>query len=219
MKSGVSLLSCLAGLVFCASIASAQDAIKIEKAKTVVEYKRFDPANLPDPAPPLGPGEAAVCVYSYELNANGRYSNGGPPIVGDGVTKVEVKIEQMTIKLDLKVTIWLPKNAVKPLEAHEDGHRVIAENFYADAEKVARGLAAKVVGKKVSGEGKDAQAAGQSAMNNACQKLLDDYLEAVNKPCNTAQEAFDRITVHGANQKVTVKDAIDAAMKEGRGKK
>jgi hypothetical protein len=196
--------------------AAAEDAITIEKNKPAIEYKRFDPAHLPDPPPPLEKGESAVCVYQFEMNANGRYSYAGPPLPADAPADIEVKVERMTVTVNLKVTIWLPKNAPPLLEAHEEGHRQIAEAFYADAEKVARGLATKVVGSKVKGQGKDMQSAGNDAMNKACQKLLDDYLAALNAPCKTAQDAYDRMTAHGINQRLTAKEAVQLAIKEAK---
>ena len=33
--------------------AVAEEAVTVEKTKVTVEYKRFDPEHLPDPAPPL----------------------------------------------------------------------------------------------------------------------------------------------------------------------
>jgi hypothetical protein len=201
------------------SIASAEDAIKVVKNKPVVQYKRFDPANLPDPPPPLGPGEAAVTEYSFGINSNGRFSYPGPDKPAGGSNKYEVKIEQISLTLDLKVTIWLPKNCPKPLEAHEDGHLKIAEAFYADAEKTARLLALKAIGTKATGEGKDIQTAGGNAMEKVNQKLLDDYLDKVQKPAETAQVAFDRLTAHGTKAQPTAKEAVPMAIKEAKEKK
>lgn len=80
-------------------------------------------------------------------------------------------------------------------------------------------LTAKVVGKNASGEGKDLQAAGSDAMAKVNQKLLDDYLESVQKPCETAQTAFDRMTAHGTNLRPSAKEAVDLSIKEGKEKK
>jgi len=201
-----------------ATFASAQDGLKIEKSKPVIEYKHFDPKNLPDPPPPLGPGEAAVTEYRFEMNTDGRFSFNGPAPEGNPI-KLNVKIQSMSITLGLKVVIWLPKDCPKILEAHEDGHSKIAQAYYVDAEKVARALAAKVVGKEAAGEGKDLQSAGNDAMGKVNQKLLDDYLETVQSPCQTAQTAFDRITAHGTNLRPAAKDAVDLAIKEAKEKK
>jgi hypothetical protein len=201
------------------SIASAEDAIKVVKSKPLVEYKRFDPKNLPDPPPPLGPGEAAVTEYRFGINSDGRFSYSGPNKPADGSDKYEVKIERIALTLDLKVTIWLPKTCPKSLEDHEDGHLKIAEAFYADADKAARLLALKVIGTKAAGEGKDIASAGGNAMEKVNQKLLEDYLDKVEKPCETAQEAFDRMTAHGTKKTPTAKDAVPLAIKEGKEKK
>lgn len=216
VKSG---LLAAALLAFCAAIASAQDAIKIVKNKPVVEYKHFDPKNLPDPPPPLKPGEAAVTDFTFAINSNGSFSYRGPDKPADGSNKYEVRIERIVLTLDLKVTIWLPKNCPKPLEEHEDGHLKIAEAFYADADKTARLLALKVIGTKATGEGEDAASAGGNAMEKVNQKLLDDYFDKVQTPCRTAQEAFDQMTAHGTKKAPTAKEAVPLAIKEAKEKK
>ncbi len=50
--------------------AVADEAVVVEKAKVTVEYKQFDPQHLPDPAPPLHEGEAAVTVYQYGVETD-----------------------------------------------------------------------------------------------------------------------------------------------------
>src|SRR6476659_6239567 len=71
------------------------EAVKVEKAEVVVEYKRFDPHNLPDPPPPLNPGEAAVCIYNFGVQVDSRYRYAAPPATPKGeAMKLEVQVER-----------------------------------------------------------------------------------------------------------------------------
>jgi len=100
------------------------------------------------------------------------------------------------------------------LKDHEDGHRAIAERFYADAEKVAKPIALKWVGQNVPGKGKDAKAATKEALDVVNNKVCDDILKALNGPCRKAQDAFDRLTDHGQNERPDAKEAIEKAIEE-----
>lgn len=218
--AGVALLTLMV-LARAAGAAAADDAVqavRVEKAEPVVEYKRFDPADPPSPPPPLGPGEAAVCVYEYGVAVDSHYSYTKAPAAGGSPVALDVKIQRVTVKLSLDVTIWLPTTASKALAAHEEGHRTIAQTFYADADKTARALAGKWVGKTAAGAGKDADAAGRAAVHKVNQALCDSYLEAMNGPCGKAQAAFDRLTDHGRKDRPTADEAVARALKEAREK-
>ncbi len=130
--------------------------------------------------------------------------------------KMDFKMDHVTLKLSMTVTIWLPEGASDRLKAHEEGHRQLAEMFYADAEKAARKVAATVAGKSVSGEGNDIEAAGKAAIEMVNKSLCDQFLKIVADPCERAQAAFDWITDHGRKEKPAAKEAVEMALKEGR---
>jgi hypothetical protein len=203
-----------------AAAPAAEEAVKVEKAEVAVEYKRFDPHNLPDPPPPLNAGEAAVCLYNYGVQVDSRYSYAAAPATPKGEsTKLEVKVERVSVQLSLSVTIWIPNDATEALKEHEEGHRRLAEHYYGSADAVVKGLAANAVGQKVSGEGKDLETAGRAAIDVVNQKLCRDYLASINGPCERAQEAFDRLTDHGRKARPTAEEAIGLALKEAAARK
>jgi hypothetical protein len=197
--------------------ARGADAVTIEKAKVKVEYKTFDPKHLPDPPPPVEKGESAVTVYGFGVETDLQYTYGETPRGGGGgPVTMDFRMERVTLKLSMTITVWLPEGANEQLKAHEEGHRQIAEIFYADAEKAARKVASRAVGKSVSGEGKDIQTAGRAAVEKVNKSLCDDFLKAVADPCQRAQEAFDRMTDHGRKEKPTATEAVEMSVKEGR---
>jgi hypothetical protein len=201
--------------------ARGADAVTIEKAKVKVEYKTFDPKHLPDPPPPVEKGESAVTVYGFGVETDLQYTYGEAQRGGGGggaagPVKMDFRMERVTLKLSMTITVWLPEGANEQLKAHEEGHRQIAEIFYADAEKAARKVAARVAGKSVTGEGKDISTAGRAAVEKVNKSLCDDFLKAVADPCQRAQEAFDRMTDHGRKERPTAKEAVEMSVKEGR---
>ncbi|HEY7120616.1 MAG TPA: hypothetical protein VH475_28795 [Tepidisphaeraceae bacterium] len=201
-------------LLLLAVCARAEEAVKIEKEAPAVEYKRFDPSNPPNPPPPLDKGEAAVTVYRFGVTVDSRYSYTQPAKPPQGPVKMDITVEEISVKLGLSITIWLPDNASRELAAHEEGHRTITQAFYGDAEQTMRGLAQRWVGKKVTGQGPDAKAAARSAIDQLSRKLCDEYLNAVNTPCEKAQTVFDRLTDHGRNVQPAAAEGVKQALEE-----
>jgi len=191
------------------------DKITIERADTAVEVKEFDPAKLPDPPPPLEPGEAAVCVYRYQVDADIRYSyrekpgSAKPAKAGEAPVKTwEVSVESMSVRLGLQVTIWLPTNAGKQLTDHEHGHRRLAEAYYARADDIVRGLAGTIVGQKFVTAGVDGPAMIKKKIGAMNSHICDSYLKALNEPCDKAQKMFDDLTAHGTKASPTTDEAV-----------
>jgi hypothetical protein len=207
-------------LAMLAPAARGADSVTIEKAKVKVAYKTFDPKHLPDPPPPVHEGEAAATVYGFGVETGLQYTYVETPRRGGGggagPVKLDFKMDHVTLKLSMTVTIWLPEGANDQLKAHEEGHRQLAEIFYADAEKAARKVASAMAGKSVSGEGSDIEAAGKAAIERVNKSLCDQFLKIVADPCERAQTAFDRITDHGRKEKPAAKEAVELAVKEGR---
>jgi len=192
------------------------DKIKIERADPVVEVKEFDPAHPPNPAPPLEPGEAAVCVYRFEIEGDIRYTYRERPATAKpkdpAIKSWEATVDSMSINLALKVTIWLPTGAGERLTAHEHGHRQIAEAYYARGNEIARGLAAKIVGQKFIAAGTDPQMViGKqiAAMNS---NITGSYLSAINQPCAKSQKLFDELTNHGTKASPTTDEAVKKSL-------
>jgi hypothetical protein len=212
------LTLCLAARALAAAPSTAASSVKINKTEVAVDYKRFDPYHPPNPPPPLDKGEAAVTVYRFGVEVDSKYSYTQPANAPPGPARLDVTVEEISVKLSLSITIWLPDNASRELAAHEEGHRWIAERFYANAEQIARPMAQKWVGKKLPGDGRDAKAAARSAIDRLSRQLCQDYLDALNPPCEQAQATYDHLTDHGRNVHPTAQEAMERAMEESRKK-
>jgi hypothetical protein len=184
--------------------------VTIDRTDAVIEHRTFDPASPPAEMPKLGGDEAAVTESYFSAEA----------IVGGSVTdqqdsasgsRSSIKVDTVRMTLRLRVTVWLPTNAVPKIVNHEEGHRAIAEYFYRSADAAARRLAEELIGQTVSGIAKTSDSAGQIATKQAAEALGGRYLGQVDLPCGKAQELYDQITEHGTNavkEEKAIKQAI-----------
>lgn len=184
------------------------DAITITKAQPVIERKTFDPANKPKDMPALTGNEAAVAVNDFSINSEAEFSQ--------TAGAMKAKVEAVSMKLTLRVTIWNPKGASAALKEHEEGHRRISEHFYTDAEVVARDLAKEYIGRTIDLDDPSPESL-QRATNAIVNEIGRAYLQRTQTRAQQANDAYDRITDHGRNRKVTVDDAIKQVLAHGTG--
>src|SRR4051812_24648600 len=137
----------------------------------------------PKEMPPLGPHADAVTHFRFGCSCNANYEvvsrrrdtsrRRGP----SGCTAT-ARINDMDIKLDLEVTIWVPRGARQKLVDHEEGHRVIGERIYATAEQAARDATRRWIGRTVTGRADNCAEAADTAVRDASHQFCQDYLEA-----------------------------------------
>lgn len=205
MRERLLLLLCL-----CLPVMAHAQAI-IARNEPVYEHHEFDPANPPAEMPRLTPGENAV-TQSY-FGADARV--GGQVFQTrqvNGEFEVSIKVDMVRMTLQMRAHIWVPKNTTPKLTNHEEGHRLIAERFYANAETLARPLADGLLGQILIVRGPDPQMAADQALREAAQSLGAKYLALTDEPCAKVQREYDRITAHGTNA-VKEDAAIEQAMK------
>jgi hypothetical protein len=194
-----------------ASMAGARTArasVTIKRQPAVIEHKTFDPAHPPREMPRLNPGEAAVteslfnCAVSTSYHATEQKG-------GDDGCSTTVRVDAIQVDVQLKVTIWLPKQAPEKLKAHEEGHRRIAERIYKErAEKAARASASKTDGKRFSGKGKNCDEAVNAALGQADTQLCQSYLNQTGGAVGRLGDIYDQLTTHGTNLKLPEDEAI-----------
>jgi hypothetical protein len=165
----------------------------------------FDPASPPPDMPPLDPGENAECVSDFGANAN---------VAGQtrrtDATHATLTVSQVTVTLQLKITIWVPTNVTQLVLEHEEGHRQISEYYYRTADKIARRIAANYLGKQVEITGTDLNATSMQVLKQMGSEITDDYDHELNP--EPTQLLYDSITDHSRNG-VAAQDAVDHALK------
>jgi hypothetical protein len=168
--------------------------------------RTFDPANPPADMPPLsGVGEIAQCVSDFGAQAN----VGGEAERNDPTHSV-VTIGQITVTLQLNITIWVPAGVSQHVMEHEEGHRQISEYYYGSADKLASQIASSYLGKEIAISGADLNAEFHKALQDVGAQITAEYDKQLDP--NPTQLLYDSITDHGRNN-VAVQDAIDHALK------
>src|ERR1700676_2132357 len=177
----------------------------ISKQPVNFTSRTFDPAGPPSDMPPLTAGENAECVSDFISNA----ILGGQTRRTDG-THGAITITQVTVKLQLNVTIWVPVGVTQRVIDHEEGHRQISEYYYQNADKLVERIASTYMGKEVEITGEDLNAESNKALQQMAVEITDEY----NRELNTepTQLLYDSITDHSRNE-VVAQEAVDHALK------
>lgn len=190
--------------------------VTVEKSPVVVVRRTFDPRNPPKDMPPLGRRADAITHFRFGCSTNASYetiSRKRGPAQRGGCTAT-ARINDLDVKLDLEITIWLPRGARRKLVEHEEGHRVIGERVYENAERAAREEARKWVGRTVTGRAANCAAAADAAVRDANQRFSEGYLEATSGWSSRVGDLYDDITDHGRRDDPPVDKAIAQAFED-----
>ena len=225
------IVALLALLLQDAAGAAGEPQIVIDRQPPTVARVTFDPRNPPPDMPKLHPGEAALCQMNFNCRVQLKYevveqgsSSSSSSTAGRArpSATVTARVKRIQMTLTLHDTIYVPRGGNAKLRAHEEGHRVINERVYEDAERVARTAALDVLTQTWRGTGDDAGAAGKAATDEAVKKLCDAYLAGTADKAHRVGQIFDELTDHGRNTRLTEADAIRQAFarhaNEPRGK-
>ena len=120
-------------------------------------------------------------------------------------------ITQVTVTLQLNITIWVPTDASQHVIEHEDGHRAISEYYYQGADKIAERIAASYIGKKELISGADLQDESNKWLAQTGSEITDEYNRELNPA--PAQQRYDLITDYSRNE-VVAKDAVAQVLKD-----
>jgi len=167
--------------------------------------RTFDPANPPSDMPPLTPGENAECDSDFISNA----ILGGQTRRTDA-THGAITITQISVKLQLTITIWVPEGVTQHVIDHEEGHRRISEYYYQNAGNLAGRIASTYMGREVELTGEDLNAESHNALQQMAAEVTDEYNRELNP--EPTQLLYDTITDHSRNE-VIAQDAVDHALK------
>ena len=184
----------------------ATSAVTIDKQPVNFASRTFDPANPPPEMPPMAPGEEAVCDSNFLSNV----SVVGQTLQTDGAREL-VTIRQITVTLQLKITIWVPSDASQHVIDHEEGHREISEFYYQGADKLAERIAAAYIGKKQLFSGADPQGESNKWLEQTGTEITDEYNTELNPA--PAQRRYDLMTDYIRNG-VVAKDAVAQVLKD-----
>jgi hypothetical protein len=211
------LVVCIVVTLLAHVAAPALAQVTIDRTEPIIERRTFDPKHPPQEMPRLDPKEAAVTQSFFGAETRVAGTVVQQTKLPDGQCRASIKVDQVHMTLRLRITIWLPNDAVPKLIHHEEGHRKISEHFYKDAERIAREQAQALIGTTVVGSGKDCETAGDNALKQAAQELGGRYLGKTDVPAGKAQDLYDQITAHGTNavrEDLAIRQAIEQATRQ-----
>lgn len=195
----------IALLVSLGARAAEEHPVTVKKNPVKITRRTFDPKRPPAAMPKLTPPESGVCHFEFTCDAGI-----GVFVDPKGANAVEVEVDSVDMVLDLPIEIWVMNNAPKKLVAHEEGHRQICEDYYANAEVIARDLAKKMIGRKATASGRNRKEAQDKAQQQLLSELNQAYMAAVRGRARACQDIYDDITTHGLKP-IAEADAIAQA--------
>lgn len=171
----------------------ARSTVTVEAGSPVVGYKYYDPAG---PTPPqIASGMQGVTQYAFTcdpgFNFRVTHQNADAPF--------DFHIESMTMHLGLAITIILPQGENGKLREHEEGHRKIVEYFYSLGPTAARCAAGLLTGMDQISSAPDYETARNEIFSRATAEVQAEYMKYIQQPCGQANEYYDELTDHGAN--------------------
>lgn len=202
-------------LLLAPSVAGAR--VSVEKAPVVVVRKTFDRRNPPKDMPPLGRHADAVTHFKFGCATNASYEvtsrrrDTSRRRGGTGGCTATARINDLEVRIELEITVWVPRGARQKLVDHEEGHRVIGERVYETAERVAREEAAKWVGRSVTAKAENCEAAADAAVREANHKFCQAYLERTSGWSSRVGDRYDDLTDHGRRDRPTAEEAVELA--------
>jgi hypothetical protein len=188
----------------------AEPEIVIDRQPPTSERISFDLKSPPGDMPKLHPGEAALCQFNFNCSVKLRYET-EPQNTSAGQSLVSAHIRQVRVTLTLHNRIYLPRGAPAKIRSHEEGHRIINERVYEDAESVARAASLEVLTQSWRGSGDSSDSAAKAATDQAVQHLCDKYLSGTAGKAARIGEIYDELTNHGRNTRLSEADAIRQA--------
>jgi hypothetical protein len=184
--------------------------IVVDRQPPTSDRTLFDPADPPPDMPTLHPGEAALCQFNFNCTVNLKYEL-VEQSAGNSSFNVSAHIRQVRVTLTLHNKIYIPRGGNAKIRAHEEGHRIINERVYEEAEQVARAAAMEVLTLTWRGSGDDRETAGKAATDEAVKHLCEAYLAGTAGKASRIGEIYDELTNHGRNTRLTEADAIRRA--------
>lgn len=189
MKSSLTyiLLISLAILAMLVVVFTEGEPINISKKESTLEIKRFDPDN---PPPDVSKTFHGVTKWKFECPCEVKYSL-LEQFDDKGGCFVRVKVTGIKAYLSLPIVMWMPDNPPDGLKAHEDGHVLICQRVYEDADQIAVEIANSMIGKTYSGTGATIEDASKFASGIAVVDFSNEFESQVARKAQNISEIYD----------------------------
>lgn len=188
--------------------AQTPGVISIKQEPVTLARIEFDRRRPPPDMPDTGVDGSGLCnnVFEFEAGIGASIEQVSP-------TTVRVYPEDFDVITRLNVTIYTAKGSPPKLVAHEEGHRLIGEYYYRNAETAAREAIQAIAGRSFEGSGATRDAAEQAALAQAYAALEGAFTERMQARSRAANARYDEITGHGLKP-IAEQEAIAMALAE-----
>jgi len=206
------LLAAACGLLITLPLATeagaARPEVTVKREEPKVSRQTFDPRRPPANMPKLTPPESGVCDFDFTIKVGISHS-----VSNQQGNTVEIMVDEIDLVTTLDVRIWTARGSPPKLLAHEDGHRLICEYYYQNADFIAREVAEPMIGRTFTAQGANRQAAISTAVSTAIKTISDEYMNRTRVRASAAQRRYDRLTAHGTRP-IGEAEAIAQIVKE-----
>lgn len=186
-------------------------SVTVRKAKMLVHRYEITDAESSTLAF-SNPGGVSKCRWEYRFQPEIQVEKIRSHKDSSGCTAV-FKVKKIEIHLELPFDIFTRKNASQKEHDHQDGYVKICRRFYRESSHAARKSGVHLIGKEITGHGKNEDDARFDAISNSSKQMLDFYKEKVVSPAEHAVAEYRKLTENGNND-MSVSDAIAKAMGE-----
>jgi hypothetical protein len=190
--------------------------VKVTINKPIVETRLFDPSGPRQPDMPVLKGnERAACTSAFDDRTGVRcvfQKTGFEP------SKLAAQFSDIQVETNLRILIWLPKSYTRDEKDHEEAHaRILLRVYRGLAEKAAREVAAKYLGRKTRTflRYEDYNKLADEATRQAAKEISREWLEIVAAKAGRVNSHFDELTAHGQRD-VPLNLAIEQAFAKDR---
>lgn len=211
LRTTLYVLLLLTGMLFAAE--PPKSPVVIVKHDATSEELPLDPKNPPAQMQKLAPGHQAFTHSEFSLGWIVRDLVQSQS-TANGKTTAVITIVGVDLTVDMKTTIWFPRNPPKKLRDHEAGHKKIGEMFYETADAEAKKAGESWIGKTSTGTGTTLDEARQSARQQVGDALTKAYLAVMSDENQKVHDQYDQITRHGMDTRVKEEDAIRQAFEK-----
>jgi hypothetical protein len=169
-------------------------AINVKAAVPTITYTYYDSAGPPPPH--TGEDWAGYTSNEFKCVADldCRPAQRGPE------EPFNFHFDTMNVSLGLDIVIILPKNETGKLKDHEEGHRKIAEFFYALGPQTARVAGKTLTEDELLAYERDPESITPDVIiKTRLTNFAREYQKRIREVCSQANDYYDMLTDHGRN--------------------
>jgi hypothetical protein len=179
------------GLIFMASITLFRESlsVSIDKMLPTVDLKRTEETIESKDISKRICTDAGVS-WTFKCETQMKYSCLERAKLGNGWT-VTIRIEEISMRLSLPITMTLPVKSPLRLQQHNEGHVIICKRVYANAEQYAKEASYPIFKRTYTADGQTVDEACANAVGVANNELIEGYKQKSQLQTQSISDTYD----------------------------